>query len=145
MENKQITRPYEVVVILHPDTNANDQKEILKRNKATIEAHKGSIFSLETWGKRNLANMIKKQKKGIYFHSFFESDPQTIIELERIMRLNEKVLRFMHTRLDERVSLTKHMEAFRKGLQDTATREREREARIQAKRAQAKAERQEQA
>ncbi|HPI40828.1 MAG TPA: 30S ribosomal protein S6 [Pseudobdellovibrionaceae bacterium] len=145
MDNKLLKRPYEVVVILHPDTNINDQKEIFKKNKETIEAHRGTVHSLETWGKRNLSNIIKKQKKGLYYHSFFEGDPQMIMELERVMRINDKVLRYMHTRLDERISLAKHMEAFKKGLQDTAAREKEREARIQAKRAQAKAERFEQA
>ncbi len=144
MDTQLIKRPYEVVVILHPDTSVNDQKEIFKKNKVTIEANRGSVFSLETWGKRNLSNAIKKQKKGLYFHSFFEGDPQMILELERVMGINDKVLRFMHTRLDERIPLTKHMDAFKKGLQDTATREREREARMQAKRAQAKAERYEQ-
>ena len=144
MENKQAKRPYEAVVILHPDTSATEQKEILKKNKSIVEGYKGSLFSLETWGKRNLANIIKKQKKGVYFHSFFEGDPQMISELERVMRINEKVLRFMHTRLDERVPLAKHMELYKKGLQETANREREREARIQAKRAQAKAEKIEQ-
>jgi small subunit ribosomal protein S6 len=57
------------------------------------------------------------------------------------MRINEKVLRFMHTRLDERASLVKHMEGFKKGLQESANKEKEREAKIQARKAAFAAER----
>ncbi|MFP5518623.1 MAG: 30S ribosomal protein S6 [Bdellovibrionia bacterium] len=131
----QLKRPYEVVVILHPDTNLEEQKEIFRKNKGIIEGSKGSINSLETWGKRTLANPIGKIKKGIYFHSTFEADPSTIAELERVMRISDKVVRFMHTRLDERTSLVKHLEAFKKGLQESANREKEREAKIQARKA----------
>lgn len=130
-----LKRPYEVVVLVHPDMNVEDQKELFRKNKATIESFGGSIFSLETWGKRNLANPIGKIKKATYFHGLFEAGTQAIAELERTMRINDKVLRFMHTKLDARVSLTKFMEDFKKSLAETATREREREAKIQAKRA----------
>ena len=55
------------------------------------------------------------------------------------MRINDKVLRFMHTKLDSRVSLSKFMESFKKGLQESAQREREKEAKAQARRAAAAA------
>jgi small subunit ribosomal protein S6 len=132
-------RPYEAVVLLHPDATLEEQKELFRRNKATIEGFKGSLHSLETWGKRNLANPIGKLRKAIYFHTTFEAGTQAIAELERTMRINDKVLRFMHTRLDERVPLTKFMEDFKKGLQESAAREKEREAKIQARKSAAAA------
>ncbi|WP_413583056.1 30S ribosomal protein S6 [Bdellovibrio sp. HCB288] len=134
METKN-TMPYEVVVLMHPDATLEDQKELFKKNKSTIESFKGTINSLETWGKRNLATPIGKLKKATYFHSTFEADTQAIAELERTMRINDKVLRFMHTRLDERVSLAKFMEGFKKGLSESAAREKEREAKMQARKA----------
>lgn len=130
-----LKRPYEAIVLVHPDMNVEDQKELFRKNKATIEGFKGSIFSLETWGKRTLANPIGKIRKATYFHMLFESNPQAIAEVERTMRINDKVLRFMHSRLDERVSLAKFQEAFKKGLQDSAAREKEREAKIAARKA----------
>lgn len=132
---KSNVKPYEVVILVHPDTSVDDQKELFRKNKATIEAYKGSINSLETWGKRTLATPIGKLKKAIYFHSTFEADTQAIAELERTMRINDKVLRFMHSGLDERVSLAKFMESFKKGLSESAAREKEREAKIQARKA----------
>lgn len=126
-----LKRPYEVVVIVHPDASLEEQKELFKKNKATIASFNGSVHTLETWGKRTLATPIGKLKKAIFFHSVFEANPQAVMELERTMRINDKVLRFMHTKLDERVSPAKHVEAFKKGLADSAAREKEREAKMQ--------------
>lgn len=140
--------PYEVVILMHPDATVEEQKELFKKNKGTIESFAGSVHSLETWGKRTLATPIGKLKKAVFFHSTFEADTQAIAELERTMRINDKVLRFMHTRLDERVSLPKFMETFKKGLSESAAREKEREAKVQARKAAfaaAKAERAERA
>jgi small subunit ribosomal protein S6 len=134
-QSQDQTRPYEVVVIMHPDATTEEQKELFRKNKSIIQGHKGSVFSLETWGKRTLANQIGKSKKGLYFHALFETQPDAIAELERTMRINDKVLRFMHTGLDPRVPLAKYMENFKRSLQESANREKEREAKAQARRA----------
>ena len=132
-------RPYEAVILVHPDATAEEQKELFRKNQTTIKGYKGSVHSLETWGKRTLANQIGKVRKAVYFHTTFLAQPAAIAELERTMRINDKVLRFTHTKLDPRVPLSKFLESFKRGLQETAQREREREAKIQAKRAAAAA------
>lgn len=132
-------RPYEVVVIMHPDATADDQKELFRKNQEIIKGLKGKIVSLDTWGKRNLANVIGKHKKGIYFHSTFEGNPSAIMELERTMRINDKVLRFMHTKLDERTPLVKYLENFKKAIKESADREKERELKAQLRRSAAAA------
>jgi len=144
LQKAQLKRPYEVVILVHPDATLDEQKEILRKNKATIESFKGGVHTLETWGKRTLATPIGRLKKAIYFHSTFEADTQAVAELERTMRINDKVLRFMHTRIDERTTLPKFVEAFKKGLAESANREKEREAKAQARRAAAQAARAEQ-
>lgn len=138
-KNEVIKKPYEVVILMHPDATLQDQKDLFTKNKSIIQNFKGSIHSLETWGKRNLGNPIAKTKKAIYFHSTFEAQTPAIAELERTMRINDKVLRFMHTALDPREPLSKFMENFKKGLQESAAREREKEAKIQARKAAAAA------
>jgi small subunit ribosomal protein S6 len=130
----EVKRPYEAVILVHPDASVEDQKELFRKNKATIQGFKGSVHTLETWGKRNLATPIGKLKKAVYFHTMFEAGSQAIAELERTMRINDKVLRFMHTRLDARVTLAKHLEAFKKGLAESAQREKDREAKALARR-----------
>lgn len=136
LEVRPHLRPYEAVILVHPDASEDDQKNLFRRNKSIIEEQfGGNIKNLDTWGKRTLANPIEKIKKAVYFHTTFEANPQAIMELERTMRINDNVLRFVHTRLDERVDLNTHLENFKKALADSAAREREREAKFQARKA----------
>ena len=127
--------PYEAIVMVHPDATEDDQKALFKKNKGIVESFKGSVNHLDLWGKRTLANPIEKNKKAYYFHTSFEAEPAVIAELERTMRINDKVLRFMHTRLPEKTSLVQFMENFKQSLADSAAREREREAKFQARKA----------
>lgn len=134
-------RQYESVVILHPDASPADQKAIFKKNAEIIQGFKGRMNHIDTWGKRNFANPINKNSKGIYFHTTFEADSQAVAEIERVMRINEKVLRFQHTRLKENTDLAKYVSTFKELLAVNAQKEREREAKFQAKRAARAAER----
>lgn len=136
LEVRKHLRPYEAVILVHPDASEDEQKTLFRKNKAIIEEQfGGSVKNLDTWGKRSLANPIEKLKKAIYFHTTFEADPQAVAELERTMRINDRVLRFMHTKLEEGTDLNTHLENFKKALSESAAREREREAKFQARKA----------
>ena len=138
-QTNDIRRKYEAVIILHPDISEDDQKAVLKKNREIIRSFDGEMHHLDTWGRRKLANPIDKFTRGTYFHMTFESKGDAIAELERTMRINDNVLRFQHTRLDDRVSLSKFVERFKDNLMETAQREREREAKNQMRRAAAQA------
>lgn len=125
---------YEVVVILDPDTTLDQQKSIFQRSKSVIENYGGRVHSLDTWGRRQLANPIKKKSQGIYFHMLFQAKPASIAELERIMRISDQIMRFMHVKLDSRIPMEKHEERFKMALRETAEREKEREVKAQARR-----------
>lgn len=132
------TRPYEGVIILQSETGVDAQKELFKKNKQIIEAHNGSVNHVDTWGRRLLGNPIHKNPRGIYFHTTFYADNKAVAELERTMRINDRVLRFIHTRLEDETDLTKFMENFKNELAANAAKEREREAKLMEKRAAAK-------
>lgn len=136
LEVRPMLRPYEGVILVHPDASEDEQKALFRRNKAIIEEQfGGAVKHLDTWGKRNLANPIEKHRRAVFFHTTFQANPQAIAELERTMRINDRVLRFMHTRLDEETDLLAFVEGFKKSLAESAAREREREAKFQARRA----------
>ena len=132
-------RKYEAVIIVHPDASEEDQKNILRKNREIIANFAGEINHIDTWGKRKLANPIEKFARGNYFHMTFEAKGEAVAELERTMRINDQVLRFQHTRLDDRVSLTKFVEKFKEALAEAAQRERDREVKNQQRRAAAMA------
>ncbi len=128
-------RKYEAVVIMHPDATEPDQKALFKKNSEIIQSFGGTVNHIDTWGKRKLGNPIHRITRGNYFHMTFESMGGAILELERTMRINEQVLRFQHTRLDDRISLSKFLEGFKAALVETANREREREIKNQQRKA----------
>lgn len=130
-----LIRPYESVILVHPDATEEEQKALFKRNESIIKSFKGEITNIDSWGKRKLANPIQKNQRAFYFHTLFTATPEAIAELERTMGINDKVLRFMHTRLEDGTDLNKFLETFHKSIQEVAEREREREAKFQAKRA----------
>ena len=130
-------RKYEGVVIMHPDASEDEQKALFRKNVEIIKSFKGELNHLDTWGRRRLANPINKLNRGTYFHATFTGRGEMIAELERTMRINDRVLRFAHTRLDDRVSLPKFVDEFKSALAETMKRESEREAKAQARRQQA--------
>lgn len=133
--SSKVRRKYELIVIMHPDASEEDQKALFKKNGEILKGFSGAINHLDTWGKRKLGNPIDRVTRGNYFHMTFEATGDAIAELERTMRINDKVLRFQHTRLDDRVSLTKFVEKFKEALVETANREREREIKNQQRKA----------
>ena len=130
-----ITRPYEAIVMMDSDTPEQDQKDLFKKNKSIIESFSGEINHIDSWGKRKLANPIEKKTRAIYFHSTFTASPDAIKELERVMKLNAKVLRVVHTRLTDTIPLQKQVESFKERLADTLQKEKEKEAKFKARKA----------
>ena len=94
-------RPYEVAVVVRPDSNEEVMNETVEQVKAWIEANQlGTVNKIDRWGRRKLAYEIDKQREGYYV--LFEADiePASINELERNLRLSTGVLRFLVVRPD---------------------------------------------
>ena len=101
---------YEAVIILNPNTTEESQKKFFQNNKSTIEKFSGDVNHVDTWGQRHLASPIGKYSRGTYFHTTFTAGPNCISELERQFNINEDVLHYIHSRLDDRTPITKHLE-----------------------------------
>jgi small subunit ribosomal protein S6 len=125
---------YEAVVILNPNTTEEFQKSFFQNNKSVIEKFKGELNHLDTWGQRPLANPINKLSRGTYFHATFSAGAGCIAELERQFNINESVLHYMHSRLDDRISLAKHTEDFKELLKESNQRMEEKEQKMKARR-----------
>lgn len=123
-------RLYETIIIMHPESSEEDQKKLFKKNKEILGSYEGDYNHVDTWGKRRLANQINKNRMGTYFHATFEAKAEAIAELERTMKINDKVLRFFHKKLDSRTSLSQHLENYRDVIKKSVEKEREKEAKI---------------
>jgi small subunit ribosomal protein S6 len=127
-------RKYEAVVILHPDVSDADAKALFKRNAETIAKFSGSVNHVDTWGKRRLANPIEKLKLGNFFHTTFEAKGDCVAELERLMKIDERVLRAIHVKLETKKTLGEYVTEFHNLLAESHKREQEKEAKMQARR-----------
>ncbi len=125
LEPRKIIRNYESIIVMHPETPESQQKELFQKNKKILEEKGGTFHSVDTWGKRKLGNPIAKNKLGIFFHCVFESETTAILELERTMRINENVLRFLHTKIEDGVTPQAHMEGFQAVLAEADKRQKE--------------------
>lgn len=94
-------RVYEVMFIAAPETADED---IVKLNEAItklIETEGGSVVKLEDIGRRRLAYQINKRNDGYYVLFEIEGSGQEIAELERRMRVNDTIIRYLTVRVDE--------------------------------------------
>jgi len=88
-------RDYELMCIVHPDLDENALGEVIKRISGWITDNGGAINKTDIWGKRQLAYPIRKQKQGQYVLFQVNMAPTTGAILERNLRIQEPVLRFL--------------------------------------------------
>jgi len=92
---------YESVFIVRQDVTAAQVDSLADEYAKIIEENGGSIDRREYWGLRNLQYRIKKNRKGHYVLFNLNAPAASVQEMERNMRLNEDVLRFLTTRIEE--------------------------------------------
>jgi len=88
------------MLILNPAVEADRQSEIIDRLRATVEQNSGRVVGIDDWGKRKLAYEIAGNSEGLYSVITFTASPQTVAEVERVLRITDDVVRFMTVRLD---------------------------------------------
>jgi len=86
---------YESVIIGRQDLTPSQFDTLIEKFISVIESLKGVIKKKENWGLRNLAYKISKNRKGHYMLLNIDSPPEAIIEYERLMKLDEDIIRFL--------------------------------------------------
>ena len=90
---------YESVIIGRQDLTTSQFETIVNEFISVIESLKGTIQKKESWGLRNLAYKINKNRKGHYMLLNIDGPADAIIEYERLMRLHEDIIRFLTMRI----------------------------------------------
>ncbi len=96
-------RHYETTCILRPSLGETLFTEVIERTKAIITAEGGSIIDFDHWGIRKLAYPIKKESQGYYFCLNYATTQSAIQEMERIFRIDDRVLRYLTIKLAEEI------------------------------------------
>jgi small subunit ribosomal protein S6 len=94
-------RSYELGFILHPQVEQSDVTQAVDKVGQYVTATGGEVTSVDVRGRRALAYPIRKQQEGTYVFFQAQLDPQAIQELERSLKLDEEILRYLLLRLEE--------------------------------------------
>ena len=92
---------YEHVFLARQDISAQQVEALTEQYKAVIEAAGGAVTKVEYWGVKSLAFRINKNRKAHYALMNLSAPAPAVAEMERQMRINENVLRFMTVRVEE--------------------------------------------
>jgi small subunit ribosomal protein S6 len=90
---------YECVLIARNDVTQQQVDTIADGITSQLETEGGAVKKREYWGLRSLAYRINKNRKGHYMLLGLDAQPAFVNEMERQLRLNEDVLRFMTIRV----------------------------------------------
>jgi len=95
-----VTRDYELGFILQPEVNEEQTRAVLDRVEQVVVNHSGQIVRVNQWGRRRLAYPIQHNRDGFYVFIDMILTPETVIELDRTLKVSEDVLRYMIKRRD---------------------------------------------
>ncbi|MBN43297.1 MAG: 30S ribosomal protein S6 [Alphaproteobacteria bacterium] len=92
---------YEHVFIARQDISGTQVDQMVEAFAGVVETGGGKVVGTESWGLRNLAYRIKKNRKGHYVMMNLDAPPDAILELERQQRIHDDILRYLTLRVDE--------------------------------------------
>ncbi|MFP4032127.1 MAG: 30S ribosomal protein S6 [Desulfococcaceae bacterium] len=98
-------RRYETMVILEPDLPEDRRKPVLERVEDTIGRDEGFLIEFDDWGNRKMAYEIKRKTRGHYIRVDFCGTGDTVREMERFFRIDDRVMRYLTVLLEEEPDL----------------------------------------
>jgi small subunit ribosomal protein S6 len=94
-------RRYETIFIVRPNIAEDEIEAITSKATATIEGDSGIIFRINNWGLKKLAYLIKKESQGYYVYVDYAGVPASVAEIERIFRIDDRVLKYLTVKLSD--------------------------------------------
>ena len=114
-------RRYETILVAHVDLSEDELTTLIDRYSAVVKGQKGIPVKVERWGKRRLAYLIKKQQRGFYILIDYAGESAVVNELERNLKIDDKILKFMTVLKDDAVDT----DALQKEIEEAAAKKTE--------------------
>jgi small subunit ribosomal protein S6 len=89
---------YEILLMLDPEGAEAHQYDVIARLRELVEKGGGTWRSHDAWGRRRLAYEIDKKPEGVYHLVVFESSPETLDEISRVLKIDDVVMRHLATK-----------------------------------------------
>ncbi len=96
-------RNYETIFVVNPTLGEEGYKEVLKKYSALVERQKGILIKIEEWGVQRLAHAVKRFDKGSFVLMNYCGPSGVTFELERDLKLDDRVFRFQTVKIAEDV------------------------------------------
>ena len=94
-------RKYEVMVLIDSDVDERQAPALVDKHLEVITKDGGTIDNIDIWGRRRLAYDINKKSEAIYAVVQVTADPATVSEMDRLMTIDEKIVRTKVLRLED--------------------------------------------
>jgi small subunit ribosomal protein S6 len=92
-------RRYETIFIAKPNLAEDEIEAVINKTNSIIEGDGGTIIRIDKWGLKKLAYLIKKESQGYYVYIDYAGIPASVSEIERIFRIDDKVLKYLTVKL----------------------------------------------
>ena len=96
-------RRYEILFIASPDNSDEDLKSVATKFQDLVTGMDGVVKSYDEQGSKRLAYSVKKQNKGYYVLMDFVGSADIVAEIERNMRLDDRILKYLTVKLEDKV------------------------------------------
>ncbi|MCS7208070.1 MAG: 30S ribosomal protein S6 [Fimbriimonadales bacterium] len=93
-------RYYETMAIVPTSLDEEQINALIERARTVLQTMGATVHTARVWDRRKLAYEIKKHKEGVYLLFRYEGQPKAAEELNRILKINEDVIRFRTFRLE---------------------------------------------
>jgi len=103
VEAQKSAREYETIYVLRQDVDPDTADKVAHRVAEVIGRENGRLVKVETWGRRKLAYVVAKQRRGVYYYLKYLGGGAVVSELERNLRMLDNVLKFQTVLLREDV------------------------------------------
>ncbi len=103
-------RKYETFFIIDPDLPDETNTVVDNKVQSVVSSNGGEVLTYVPWGKRKLAYAIKRHTRGLYVLMEYAGGPKLVAELERNLRIDERILKFITVMLEERFDPEKERE-----------------------------------
>ena len=102
-EAQKRAREYETIYVLRQDVDPDTADKVAGRVAEVVVRENGTLVKVETWGRRKLAYVVAKQRRGVYYYLRYLGGGAVVAELERNLRMLDNVLKFQTVLLREDV------------------------------------------
>jgi small subunit ribosomal protein S6 len=110
-------RKYETLFIVRPDLPEEQMAKVKERATAAVTSQGGIEIAYQDWGKKKLAYPVKKVPKANYVYFRYLAGGEAVAELERVLKVQDDVLRFITVKLGDRIDAASFdVEEDRKGI-----------------------------